>query len=236
MRRGLFGKLAVQNIRNNRSTYIPYMLTCIFCIAMMYMMEFLRDCPTLEKAVPQASEVRLIVGTGEVVVGIFCVIFLIYSNSFLMKRRQKEIGLYNILGLEKGHIGKVMFLETIMTSLLSLAAGIGFGILGSKLSLLFAFPFFFMFRRCWDFYVSITGILFCIAGFGGIFLVILALNLTRVRMNNPVELLKGGNTGEREPRAKWLMAFLGVICLGVGYYLAVTTDLRSRRFLFFFWR
>lgn len=114
MRRGLFGKLAVQNIRNNRSTYIPYMLTCIFCIAMMYMMEFLRDCPTLEKAVPQASEVRMIVGTGEVVVGIFCVIFLIYSNSFLMKRRQKEIGLYNILGLEKGHIGKVMFLETII--------------------------------------------------------------------------------------------------------------------------
>jgi len=223
MRRGLFGKLAVQNIRNNRSTYIPYMLTCIFCIAMMYMMEFLRDCPTLEKAVPQASEVRLIVGTGEVVVGIFCVIFLIYSNSFLMKRRQKEIGLYNILGLEKGHIGKVMFLETIMTSLLSLAAGIGFGILGSKLSLLLLFRFLHV-PAVLGFYVSITGILFCIAGFGGIFLVILALNLTRVRMNNPVELLKGGNTGEKEPRAKWLMAFLGVICLGVGYYLAVTTE------------
>ena len=141
MRKGMFGKLAVQNIRNNRSTYVPYMLTCIFCIAMMYMMEFLRDCPTLEKAVPQAAEVRMIVGTGEVVVGIFCVIFLIYSNSFLMKHRQKEIGLYNILGLEKGHIGKVMFLETSMTSLLSLTAGIGIGILGSKLSLLFAFPF-----------------------------------------------------------------------------------------------
>lgn len=92
MRKGMFGKLAVQNIRNNRSTYVPYMLTCIFCIAMMYMMEFLRDCPTLEKAVPQAAEVRMIVGTGEVVVGIFCVIFLIYSNSFLMKHRQKEIG------------------------------------------------------------------------------------------------------------------------------------------------
>ena len=199
------------------------MLTCIFCIAMMYMMEFLRDCPTLEKAVPQASEVRLIVGTGEVVVGIFCVIFLIYSNSFLMKRRQKEIGLYNILGLEKGHIGKVMFLETIMTSLLSLAAGIGFGILGSKLSLLLLFRFLHV-PAVLGFYVSITGILFCIAGFGGIFLVILALNLTRVRMNNPVELLKGGNTGEKEPRAKWLMAFLGVICLGVGYYLAVTTE------------
>ena len=81
MRKGMFGKLAVQNIRNNRSTYVPYMLTCIFCIAMMYMMEFLRDCPTLEKAVPQAAEVRMIVGTGEVVVGIFCVIFLIYRST-----------------------------------------------------------------------------------------------------------------------------------------------------------
>ena len=65
------------------------MLTCIFCIAMMYMMEFLRDCPTLEKAVPQAAEVRMIVGTGEVVVGIFCVIFLIYSNSFLAKEEKR---------------------------------------------------------------------------------------------------------------------------------------------------
>lgn len=177
MRKGMFGKLAVQNIRNNRSTYVPYMLTCIFCIAMMYMMEFLRDCPTLEKAVPQAAEVRMIVGTGEVVVGIFCVIFLIYSNSFLMKHRQKEIGLYNILGLEKGHIGKVMFLETSMTSLLSLTAGIGIGILGSKLSLLLLFRFLHV-PAVLGFYVSITGILFCIAGFGGIFLVILALNLT----------------------------------------------------------
>ena len=223
MRKGMFGKLAVQNIRNNRSTYVPYMLTCIFCIAMMYMMEFLRDCPTLEKAVPQAAEVRMIVGTGEVVVGIFCVIFLIYSNSFLMKRRQKEIGLYNILGLEKGHIGKVMFLETIMTSLLSLTAGIGIGILGSKLSLLLLFRFLHV-PAVLGFYVSITGILFCIAGFGGIFLVILVLNLTRVRMNNPIELLRGGNTGEKEPRAKWLMALLGMISLGVGYYLAVTTE------------
>ena len=170
MRKGMFGKLAVQNIRNNRSTYVPYMLTCIFCIAMMYMMEFLRDCPTLEKAVPQAAEVRMIVGTGEVVVGIFCVIFLIYSNSFLMKHRQKEIGLYNILGLEKGHIGKVMFLETIMTSLLSLTAGIGIGILGSKLSLLLLFRFLHV-PAVLGFYVSITGILFCIAGFGGIILV-----------------------------------------------------------------
>lgn len=95
MRKGIFSKLAVQNIRNNKSTYIPYMITCIFCIAMIYMMEFLRDCPTLDQAVRHAADVRMILSTGEVVVVIFCVIFLIYSNSFLMKRRQKEIGLYN---------------------------------------------------------------------------------------------------------------------------------------------
>ena len=110
MRKGIFSKLAVQNIRNNKSTYIPYMITCIFCIAMIYMMEFLRDCPTLDQAVRHAAEVRMILSTGEVVVVIFCVIFLIYSNSFLMKRRQKEIGLYNILGLERNHIGIVLLL------------------------------------------------------------------------------------------------------------------------------
>ena len=169
MRRGLFGKLAVQNIRNNRSTYIPYMLTCIFCIAMMYMMEFLRDCPTLEKAVPQAAEVRMIVGTGEVVVGIFCVIFLIYSNSFLMKHRQKEIGLYNILGLEKGHIGKVMFLETSMTSLLSLTQGSGLASLEAS-SPCFCFSVFFMFRQCWDFMFPLQESCFASQDLEGFFL------------------------------------------------------------------
>ena len=136
MRKGIFSKLAVQNIRNNKSTYIPYMITCIFCIAMIYMMEFLRDCPTLDQAVRHAAEVRMILSTGEVVVVIFCVIFLIYSNSFLMKRRQKEIGLYNILGLERNHIGIVLLLETIFTTILSLTGGIAIGILASKLSLL----------------------------------------------------------------------------------------------------
>ena len=129
MHKGIFSRLAKQNIRNNKSTYIPYMITCIFCIAMIYMMEFLRDCPTLDQAVRQADEVRMIVFTGEIVVEIFCIIFLIYSNSFLMKRRQKEIGLYNILGLERNHIGIVMFLETIITSIGSLAGGIATGII-----------------------------------------------------------------------------------------------------------
>ena len=223
MHKGIFFRLAKQNIRNNKSTYIPYMITCIFCIAMIYMMEFLRDCPTLDQAVRQADEVRMIVFTGEIVVEIFCIIFLIYSNSFLMKRRQKEIGLYNILGLERNHIGIVMFLETIITSIGSLAGGIAAGIIGSKLALLLLLKLLHI-PSVLGFYISVKGIFTCLFMFGIIFLMILFLNLAKIHLSRPVELLRGNNTGEKEPAAKWLMALIGFICLGAGYYLAVTTE------------
>ena len=223
MHKGIFSGLAKQNIRNNKSTYIPYIITCIFCIAMIYMMEFLRDCPTLDQAVRQADEVRMIVFTGEIVVEIFCIIFLIYSNSFLMKRRQKEIGLYNILGLERNHIGIVMFLETIITSIGSLAGGIAAGIIGSKLALLLLLKLLHI-PSVLGFYISVKGIFTCLFMFGIIFLMILFLNLAKIHLSRPVELLRGNNTGEKEPVAKWLMALIGFICLGAGYYLAVTTE------------
>ena len=223
MHKGIFSGLAKQNIRNNKSTYIPYIITCIFCIAMIYMMEFLRDCPTLDQAVRQADEVRMIVFTGEIVVEIFCIIFLIYSNSFLMKRRQKEIGLYNILGLERNHIGIVMFLETIITSIGSLAGGIAAGIIGSKLALLLLLKLLHI-PSVLGFYISVKGIFTCLFMFGIVFLMILFLNLAKIHLSRPVELLRGNNTGEKEPAAKWLMALIGFICLGAGYYLAVTTE------------
>ena len=223
MHKGIFSRLAKQNIRNNKSTYIPYIITCIFCIAMIYMMEFLRDCPTLDQAVRQADEVRMIVFTGEIVVEIFCIIFLIYSNSFLMKRRQKEIGLYNILGLERNHIGIVMFLETIITSIGSLAGGIAAGIIGSKLALLLLLKVLHI-PSVLGFYISVKGIFTCLFMFGIIFLMILFLNLAKIHLSRPVELLRGNNTGEKEPVVKWLMALIGFICLGAGYYLAVTTE------------
>lgn len=223
MHKGIFSRLAKQNIRNNKTTYIPYIITCIFCIAMIYMMEFLRDCPTLDQAVRQADEVRMIVFTGEIVVEIFCIIFLIYSNSFLMKRRQKEIGLYNILGLERNHIGIVMFLETIITSIGSLAGGIAAGIIGSKLALLLLLKLLHI-PSVLGFYISVKGIFTCLFMFGIVFLMILFLNLAKIHLSRPVELLRGNNTGEKEPAAKWLMALIGFICLGAGYYLAVTTE------------
>lgn len=165
----------------------------------------------------------MIVFTGEIVVEIFCIIFLIYSNSFLMKRRQKEIGLYNILGLERNHIGIVMFLETIITSIGSLAGGIAAGIIGSKLALLLLLKLLHI-PSVLGFYISVKGIFTCLFMFGIIFLMILFLNLAKIHLSRPVELLRGNNTGEKEPVAKWLMALIGFICLGAGYYLAVTTE------------
>lgn len=222
MRKGLFVRLALTNIRKNRGTYIPYILTCICCIAMLYMMLFIQANPGMEK-VPGGSDIGMIMWLGIFVVGVFSCIFLLYSNSFLMKRRQKELGLYNILGMEKGHIGKMMFLETIFTSIFSLAAGILVGILGSKLALLLLLKLIHLPAQ-FGFYISGTGIVICIIGFGGIFLLTLVNNLRRVHLSRPVELLCGSSAGEREPKAKWLMALIGFICLGVGYYIAVTTE------------
>lgn len=140
-----------------------------------------------------------------------------------MKRRQKEIGLYNILGLERNHIGIVMFLETIITSIGSLAGGIAAGIIGSKLALLLLLKLLHI-PSVLGFYISVKGIFTCLFMFGIIFLMILFLNLAKIHLSRPVELLRGNNTGEKEPVAKWLMALIGFICLGAGYYLAVTTE------------
>lgn len=127
MRKGLFFRLAVSNIRRNRGTYIPYMLTCIFCISMMYMLFFITQNPNLVNTVPCFLIVKTILFMGIIVIGIFSFIFLLYSNSFLVKRQQKELGLYNILGMEKGHIKKMMIAETLMTSVISMIAGFWWG-------------------------------------------------------------------------------------------------------------
>lgn len=218
----MFWQLAITNIKKNKGTYIPYIIACTGCIAMLYIMLFIMANPGMD-TMQGGSDIRMIMSMGIMVVGIFSFIFLLYSNSFLMKRRQKEIGLYNILGMEKGHISRMMLLETIMTSVLSLVSGLLVGILGSKLALLLLLKLIHIPAQ-FGFFVSGTGIVTCIISFGFIFIVILLNNLRRVHVSRPIELLRGSNAGEREPKAKWLMALIGFICLGSGYYIAVTTE------------
>lgn len=222
MRKGLFIKLAVSNIKRNKGTYIPYMITCICCIAMTYMMFFVTQSKDLSVQVPDSAMVTSIMFLGIAVIYIFSFIFLLYSNNFVMKRRQKEIGLYNILGLEKGHIMKMMAVETLFTSVISIIGGIAVGILGSKLALLLLLKILHVPAQL-GFYVCVPGIVVCAVLFLPVVIVTLFRNVHRVRLSQPIELLRSGNTGEREPKAKWLMALLGFICLGIGYYIAVTT-------------
>lgn len=222
MRKGLFIKLAVSNIKRNKGTYIPYMITCICCIAMTYMMFFVTQSKDLSAQVPDSAMVTSIMFLGIAVIYIFSFIFLLYSNSFVMKRRQKEIGLYNILGLEKGHIMKMMAVETLFTSVISIIGGIAVGILGSKLALLLLLKILHVPAQL-GFYVCVPGVVVCAVMFLPVVIVTLFRNVHRVRLSQPIELLRSGNTGEREPKAKWLMALLGFICLGSGYYIAVTT-------------
>lgn len=222
MRSGFFVKLAVTNIKKNRGTYIPYIISCIGCIAMLYIMLFIMANPDLGK-MRGGSDIAAIMIMGIIVVAIFSFVFLLYSNSFLMKRRQKEIGLYNILGMEKGHIAKMMLMETLKTSVISIVCGILAGILCSKLALLLLLKLLHLPAQ-FGFYVSGTGIMVCALAFGGVFLVTLFYNLGRVHISRPVELLHGSSVGEREPKAKWLIALIGFVCLGSGYYIAVTTE------------
>lgn len=232
MRKHLYLRLAVTNIKKNRGTYIPYILTCTMCIAMLYMMLFISNNDGLWN-MPNVQDIRFILGMGIAVLAIFATIFLLYSNSFVMKRRQKELGLYNILGLEKGHIARMMFAETVLTSLISLAAGIALGILGSKLALLLLLKLIHIPAQ-FGFYISVKGIVVCAAAFGAIFFLTLLANLKRVHFSHPVELLMGSNVGEREPEAKWFLAVLGFIAVGGGYYIAITTTSPLEALLLFF--
>lgn len=182
---------------------------------------------------PGASDLGLIMGLGTVVIAIFSAIFLFYTNSFLIKRRKKELGLYNILGMEKRHIAKILFYETLMTGLVSIVTGLILGILFSKLILLI-YAKILSFNIPFGFSISIHGIKQSLYLFISIFLLLLISNLFRIKLAKPIELIKGGNVGEKEPKTKLLMAILGTISLGIGYYIAITTESPLNALMLFF--
>lgn len=222
MRRGLYLRLALTNLVKNRRIYIPYLLTCICSIAMFYMIQFIVHNPGLDQ-MRGSENIKTILGLGVGVLAIFSVIFLIYSNGFLMKRRKKELGLYNILGMERRHIGRMLLWEMTVTALISVLVGILMGILGGKLM------FLLLLRLInapvpMGFFVSGKAIGKTLVLFVVIYGITLVNDLRQIHLVNPIELLQGGGAGEKEPKAKWLMALAGLLCMGVGYYLAWTTQ------------
>ena len=228
----LYPGMAFTNIKSNRRTYVPYMISCILTISIYYIICSLASNENLID-LWGGNIIQSYMGFGQIIVSIFAFIFLFYINSFLVKRRRSEFGLYNILGMEKRHIAKVITLETIYTYIIVMVLGILLGILLDKLMYLIlsrllggGLPL--------GFYVSGSAMGKSFLFFGVIFLLILLNSMRQIYKANPVELLKSDSTGEREPKAKWFLAALGVACLGSGYFIAVTMKNPVAAFAFYF--
>ena len=216
-----YPKLAANNIKKNSKTYIPYILTCIFTAAMYYIIHSLSNNEGISTLIG-SDTISITLGLGNNITAIFAIIFLFYTNSFLIKRRKKEFGLFNILGMEKKHLLRVIGYETLYIALISLTLGIAIGILLDKLMYLSVLKLMGV-EISLGFYISWSSILSTIILFSIIFFIIFINSLRQVHLSNPIELLRSSNFGEKEPKTKWAMAILGFVCLGLGYYIALTT-------------
>lgn len=229
----LYPKLAWQGIRKNAETYLPYLLMGILMVGVSYIMNYLTR-PALMGALSMGGTTLMVLQMGKIVISVFSVIFLYYCNSFLIRRRMKEFGLYNILGMGKGNIARVMLWETLLTALLVFAGGL---LLGLSLSRLVEMALINLLHADYTvpmelFYPDdVTWVLLL---FGGIYVLILLANLLRMRLSNPVALLKSENTGEKPPKANWFFGLIGLLILLSAYYVAAVSQSPLEALIFFF--
>lgn len=218
----VYRKLAFTNIKNNGSLYLPYIISGIVTVAMFYIMMFLNNSKGLEK-IYGSSYLTSIMALGVGIIAVFSYIFIFYTNSFIIKRRKKEIGVYNILGMEKRHIAKVMGIETVTVAFIAIIGGIVTGMLFSKLSILLLYKILAV-KETVKFEINFSTIINTLIVFGILYALTLIYNMMQIKLANPIELLRGGNVGEKEPKSKWLMAIIAVGCLAVAYYISITTE------------
>ena len=237
MGKRLYLRLAAQSLRLNRRFFVPYILSLMGNVAAFYIMSALVSDPGVKDMTPGRSNgyayVQMMMTMGMFVALIFSAIFIFYINGFLMKQRKKELGLYNILGMGKGHIAALMLLEGLYVGAIGIAGGLAVGLLLHKLVTLllyraldFAVPL--------GFYISWSGMAETALLFAGLIAATVLVNLVKVRVSRPIELLRGGSVGEREPKTRRLMTLLGVLTLGGGYYIAVRTRSGVEAIAFYF--
>ncbi len=222
MRKSLYLSLAIQNIKKNYRTVIPYLCTCIITIMMFSILDSLRTSAIILQGVGGGT-MSVILLLGRVVVGAFSILFIFYTNSFLIKKRMKEFGVYNVLGLEKKHIILIISYETIILSVLSLLLGLFLGVAFSKISQLLLFKLMGL-AATNEFTLSISSIILTCVVFAGIFFLVFLNTIRMIAKSNPIELIRQESAGEKEPKANWLVALIGFITLGAGYYLAQSID------------
>ena len=222
MKAGLYPKLAWDGIRKNKRFYLPYILTCIGMVMMFYIIHYLAAMPTL-KDMPGGRTMETVLGFGFWIVALFAVIFLFYTNSFLMRRRQKEFGLYNMLGMGKGHLSIVLFWENLVLFVISMSGGLLSGILLSKMAELCLTT---VLNGEPDYALYINGDAFVDTWiiFIPVFALIFIKSLINIRKSSAVALLKSENVGEKPPKANYLFGIVGIVILAVAYYIAVTIE------------
>ncbi len=223
MNKGFYPKLALRNIRKNSRIYYPYLLTSVLTILMYYIMTALSVSREISEKMVYGVDIQLILQFGCIVIAIFAIIFMFYTNSFLIKQRKKEIGLLNILGMGKMQIARLMLWESFITAGFSIILGIIGGIVFSRLAFMFLARLT-GYSALSDFPPQINGIISTAILFAVIFALTLVFNILQIKLAKPVELLNGGNAGEKEPKAKWALGIIGLIFLIIGYYIALSVE------------
>ena len=226
MRKSLYPRLAAQSLKLNRRFFVPYILSLVGNVAAFYIMSALVNDPGVADMTPGHANgyyyVQMMMSMGMFVAFAFSIIFVFYINGFLMKQRKRELGLYNILGMGKNHIAALMLLEGLYVGVVGIAGGLAVGMLFHKLVTLLLY-------RALDFgvplgfYISWKGLTETTILFAALIGATVLVNLVKIQVSRPIELLRGGSVGEREPRTRWLLTILGVLTLGGGYVIAVRT-------------
>lgn len=219
-----YPKLAARSIKNNRQFYLPYILTVIGTCAAMYILYALNFDPGFDQLGAGTTNgqayVQFFMQLGIVMVSLFCFIFLVYTNSFLMKRHTKELGLYSVLGMGKKNIAGILVFESLYIAVIGIVLGLALGVLLHKLMMLLLY-WLMRLPAPFGFAIQVKAMVNTSVFFVVIIFLTLLLNLWRVGRSKPVELLRGGNVGEKEPRINWLVVVIGVLTLGGGYFIAV---------------
>lgn len=222
MKLGFYPRLAITGMAKNKKTYVPFCMTAIGIVMTFYIIAFLSVSDSIQ-TLPGAGSLQFVLRLGIGVIGFFSLVLLFYTHSFLIRRRKREFGLYNILGMGKRNLAIVMVWETVFIALLTIACGLGLGILFSKLAELGIYRLMGK-PANFSFSVSVPALCWTLELYGVIFLLILADSLRQVFKDRPVELLRSENVGEKPPRANFLLAFLGAALLAAAYYLAVSIE------------
>ncbi len=221
MKTALYPRLAWDGLRKNKRLFTPYLLTCICMVMMFYILSFLGSPETCALLPRGSNSTGLILNLGSFVIFVFSAIFLYYTNSFLVRRREREFGLYNVLGMNKRNLARIVTWESLITAALSLVLGLALGIVLSKLAELGLVNMLggdinYRIR------IDVDSLTRALGLYAVIFAVIWLSTVVRVGRSSAVALLRSESVGEKPPKANWLLGLAGVVILAAAYYLAVS--------------